>query len=175
MKVRRLFRLCKLASRGSLFAVFAALLTACAAPRGITVETLQQAPRTPLRGQRLVISDVTALGPAYKTLSPRLGLLVVGTDAEWRALAAVCPNVGDRPDLTRGTVVGLVSRAGTPVDGGWPIQLDAIRLSGSGGWIEGTFHPATYQPDSAAYAETAYVPGLGTVLVVEINGLFYEP
>lgn len=151
----------------------------CAAQRPVTVVTLaslEAAPVEPLNGgQRHVVTDADALRTMCTPLGPRLGLLQVRSRREWDRLAAVAPNIGPCPDLRRGTLVGLACWAGTPLDGGWPIELDGIQLQSGGGLLKARFHGGTYLPDGTARLETDYVQGLGRVLVVDVNGTSFYP
>ena len=147
--------------------------------RVVSLARLEAAPlRFPTQTARAVLGGADTLGDLYHELTPRLGYFVVTDQNAWQRLTAVAPSLrahpavgGPRPDFRRGGFVGIVSRAGTPVDGDWPIMLDGVRLRQGGALIEASFNGGSYFPDDCLYAEAAYVEGLTAVLVVEVNGL----
>ncbi len=144
--------------------------------RVVSLRQLESAPLTlPGQTRRIVLADAQALDGAYHALTPRLGILVVRDAATWQRLARQMPNPGPQPDLSTGAVVGVVSRAGLPLDGCWPVSLDAIQVHGGAGLVSASFRGGTYLPDGTLYAETAYVNDLDAVLVVSVNGLRYFP
>jgi hypothetical protein len=157
----------------------ASLLPACsqrAAPKTITLTALEGAPPVAVVGlTRVTIRDPEPLRGLVSPLGPRLGLLRVRSAAQWSRLTSAAPELGRCPDFGRGIVVGLVCWAGSPVDGQWPIHIDAIRLREGAGLIEARFQGGSYLPDGATYLETAHVPGLTDVLVVDINGTTFCP
>lgn len=157
----------------------AGLGTGCrpaAAPRTITVAALEGAPPAPKTAQRrLIIADAAALRRVCYPLGSRLGLLQIRSAKEWERVARELPQLGPCPDLTRGAVVGLACWTGTPVSGGWPVTLAAIRVHEGAGLVEGDFHAGTYLPDGVAYVETAHVHGLRTVLIVDVSGTTFYP
>lgn len=123
--------------------------------------------------RRTVVRDPSALGEAYSELAPRLGVVVIRSSAEWRQLAKVAPDLGPAPNFDCGAVVGVLSRAGSPVGAEWPVRVKHVRLSDGAGLLVGGFEPGSYLPDGVCHLEAAYVVGLETVLVVDINGLRY--
>lgn len=161
------------------FAVVVAVvaLVGCHAHRSRRTVSLPQLEQgtlvLPTQVRRSQLSSDADLGPSYHELAPRLAAIVVRTEAEWGRLRAAAPEIGPQPDLSAGAVVGLISRAGSPVSGRWPLSIKHVRVSDGAGLLVGAFSPGSYQPDGAAYIETAYISGLETVLVVEINGLRY--
>lgn len=187
MKVRRVRGVCKhppRAGRRTLARVLgltlgATLLPSCqpaAAPRTITVAALESAPPARKTAQKkLVVPDAAALQRVCYPLGSRLGLLQVRSAKEWELVARAIPQIGPCPDLTRGALVGLACWTGTPVDGAWPVSLAAVRVREGAGLLEGDFHPGTYLPDGTAYLETAYVPGLRSVLIVDVSGTTFYP
>ncbi|MBU0641134.1 MAG: hypothetical protein KKB50_19925 [Planctomycetes bacterium] len=161
------------------FALGAMTVGACSmrpATRTVSVRALRQAPVvTPSDYRHAILSDTTAIDDLHWPLGERLGLLQVRNQAEWRRLTAVAPELGSPPDFERGMVIGLLSRAGVPLNDCWPIDLDVVRVHGGAGLVSGRFCPGTYFPDGTAYLETAYVEGLVTVLIVDINGVRFYP
>jgi len=155
------------------------LLPGCLLPpptKTVTLSALEAAPATPLPGsQRLVASDSPALRSLCTPLGPRLGLLQVRNAADWRLYREVVPTAEKCPNLQRGSIVGIVCWAGTPLDGKWPVRVDAVKVEEGGGLLKARFHGGTYQPDGIAYLETGYVPGLRSVLVVSVNGTSFYP
>ncbi len=160
-------------------AALTAVLTACnvpPAPRAVTVETLRTAPAAPLGpAERVVVSDVEELRRLCSPLGPRLGLLQVRTPAQWQRLARLVPQLGACPDLARGMVIGLACWAGEPVNGAWPIRIEAVRVSNGAGLVEGHFAGGSYQPDGSARLETVFVPTAVNVLIVDVDGTTFYP
>lgn len=154
-------------------------LSACNAlhvQRTISLHTLEAAPATrPRATRRHIVSDPAALRPLYRPLGRRLGLIHVCDQDDWEQLARATPQIGHCPNLRRGIVVGLVSEAGTPLDGGWPFRWKAIRLHKGAGLIEADFNAGNYLPDGTTWLETAYVEGLKRVLVVSVDGSRHYP
>lgn len=167
--------------RTLLFAGLVALFTvgACSArPQILTVSlrTLEEAaaarpgPRT-----RVVVSDLAALGDAFRPLGARLGLVQVNSTEQWERLARLAPGLGPCPDLAKGSVVGLASTIGIPLNGRWPIHVQSVREHEGAGLLVARFDGGSYLPDGTTYLETVYVPDLATVLVVEVNGVRFYP
>ncbi len=187
MKVRRVRGVCKHpphAGHRTLARVLgltlgATLLLGCqpnATPRTITVAALEGAPPARTTAQKkLVVPDTAALQRVCYPLGPRLGLLQVRSAKEWELVSRAVPQIGPCPDLARGALVGLACWTGTPVDGTWPVSLATVRVCEGAGLLEGDFHPGTYLPDGTAYLETAYVPGLRSVLIVDVSGTTFYP
>ncbi len=159
-------------------ALIAALLVAwlpaacsLARPRIVTLTELETAP--PIRAESLghaVLTDPQALGTLYHPLTARLGYAQVRSPAEWARLARAAPGLRPPGDLDTGIVIALVSRAGLPLDGKWPIQVDAARVSHGAGLLTGEFRGGTFLPDGTTCLDVAYFPGLAGVLVVDITG-----
>lgn len=159
--------------------LLAGLIPACqVAPRVrmVSLESLESAsPRRIHGAQRHLVRDGAGLQALAIQLGPRLGLIEVRNEAQWQALNAAVGGHMRRPDFSRGTLVGLATWAGTPVDGEWPVELQSVHLSDGGGLLRSHFHGGTYLPDGTAYLETAYVPDLRAVLVVDIDGTSFYP
>ncbi len=157
----------------------AVLLPACAVSppvKTVSLVSLEVAPiHAVVGGKRYVVSDPAALKTLCIPLGPRLGLLQVRSAGEWQLLSEAVPGIGPSPDLRRGTLVGIVCWAGTPIDGTWPVRLDAVRVCSGGGLMTATFQGGTYLPDGTVRLETDYVEGLRSVLVVDVNGTSFYP
>ena len=151
-----------------------AVLPACrflSPTRTIALADLEAAPaQRPTGARHVVVSDAQGLRALCKPLGPRLGLIEVRSAEQWRALEDAAPQIGACPDLRRGTVVGIVAWGGTPLNGGWPVEFDAVQVHEGGGLLKAKFKGGTYLPDGTARLETGYVPGLHAVLVVDVNG-----
>jgi hypothetical protein len=154
-------------------------LTACSRVtnrRVVTVASLESASPVEVDDRvRAVIRDVERLRPLCVALGPRLGLVEVRSPADWEVLQQVVPGLGPCPDLSTGMVVGVVSWAGMPVNGGWPIRMESVRVRFGGGLVNAHFEPGSYLPDGSGYLETAYVEGLQTVLLVDVDGTAFYP
>jgi hypothetical protein len=151
-------------------------LPACGVGRTVRLADLERAPRiTPVAGQRVIVADPTALHELCTALGPRLGLLQVRRAADWDRLVRAAPELGPCPDLRAGIVVGLVCRAGTTLDGRWPVRIEGVRLYGGAGLLEARFRGGTFLPDGTMLLETAYVPGLTAVLAADVNGTTFCP
>jgi hypothetical protein len=172
---------CLAAAHATYLALVALLtaLTGCAAaglsPLGtVSLTDLETSPaRLPTGIQRGFIEDPADLESLVYPLGRRLGLLEVRDAQQWRLLAQAVPGLGECPDLSRGGLVGLVSLGGTPIAGGPPFRLKAVRVHRGAGLIEVQFNSGTYLPDGSSYFEMAYVNGLRSVLVVNVDGLEY--
>jgi hypothetical protein len=171
----------RVAGRGLWVVGFAGLLAlnACSnrAPiRTVRLHTLEAA--APLHSQaraRVIVSDAARLAGIYHPLGERLGLIQVRTAAQWARLAALAPGLGTCPDLKSGAVVGVASRVGLPLDGHWPVHVQAVRGYEGAGYLVADFNGGSYLPDTTTYLETVYVPDLAAVLVVEVNGVRFYP
>ena len=150
------------------------VLSACSLPsdpKTITMTALESAPLAAISGtERITVSDPAALRQLCKPLGPRLGLLQVRSAGEWDRLVHVAPQLGPRPDSGPGMLVGLACWAGTPVDGRWPVHIDAVRVCEGAGLLIAEFVGGSYLPDGTARLETAHVSDLAAVLVVDVNG-----
>ena len=150
--------------------------TAPSKPRTITMAALESAPPVLSTDVRhVVVANPAALRDLCMPLGTRLGLLQIRSAAEWERVARVAPQIGSRPDLRNGTLIGLACWAGTPVDGRWPVHIDAIRIHDGAGLVTAVFEGGTYLPDGTAVIETAHVPGLAIVLAVDLNGTTFYP
>ena len=90
-------------------------------------------------------------------------------------LARAAPGIGPQPDLERGVVIGLLWRAGIPLDGGWPIDIVSVRVAQRGSYVVGRAQAGTCLPDGTCYLDLAYVPTPATVLVVDFGNLRVFP
>lgn len=167
--------------RGLLWAALAGLtaLSSCGArlqPRVISVRELESATDVkPALPRRAVVSDVAGIEELCTALGPRLGLLQVRTASEWEMLRRCAPELGSAPDFSRGIVIGLASQAGQPLDGNWPISLEAVRVHRGAGFAIAHFEGGSFLPDGTTYLETAQFDGLATVLMVDVNGTRFYP
>lgn len=142
----------------------------------VTVQSLEEAPATrPKMIRRAIVSPAADLEPCFCPLGPRLGLIQVRTEDDWEKWRTAAPEIGSCPDLSQGMVVGLLSHAGMPVNGRWPIHLDAIRVYRGAGFATGEFEGGTYLPDGTMYLEVAQFSDLRSVLMVEIDGTRFYP
>jgi hypothetical protein len=153
-------------------------LASCASqPRvvAVSIAALESAAEVgPILTERSIVTDADALRPFYVALGPRMGLVQVHSAADWDRLREAAPEIGTCPNLARGSVIGIVCRTGTPLDGDWPIELDAVRIADGAGFVCASFHGGSYLPDGSAFLETTYVEGLNSVLMVDVNGVrFY--
>jgi hypothetical protein len=122
-----------------------------------------------------VVADPLPLRELCIPLGPRLGLIQIRSARQWDLLARAAPQLGQCPDFSRGILVGLICWAGTPLDGHWPIRLDSVQVRDGAGLVHADFRGGTYLPDGVAFLEIAHVPGLATVLVVNVNGATFYP
>jgi hypothetical protein len=159
----------------------AALLTlsSCAGSshrRALTVQALESASSfTPAVTQRAVITDPATLGDLYQALGRRVGLLQIRSVQEWERLRRAAPELGPPPDFRRGAVIGITSDAGLPLDGSWPIWLEAVRVYEGAGLVVARFPGGTFLPDGTTYLEAAQIDGLEGVLLVDVNGTRFYP
>lgn len=163
---------------GAAAALAALAATSCASKSrapAVSIETLESAAAVgPIRIERSLVSDSEALRDLSISLGPRLGLVQVRSAGDWQRLREAVPEIGACPNLSRGTLVGILCRTGTPLDGDWPIDLDAVRIADGAGFVCASFHGGSYLPDGATYLETTYIEGLNSVLMVDVNGVrFY--
>jgi len=169
-------RRCALA--GLLIAGLAAL-TSCAgrsARPAITVQALESASRVaPTFTRRAIVTRPDELGDLYHPLGRRCGLIEVRSGSEWERLRRVAPELGPPPDFRRGAVIGITSDAGLPLDGSWPIGLEAVRVCAGAGFAVARFPGGTFLPDGTTYLEASQIEGLAVVLMVEINGTRFYP
>ncbi|MBI5863670.1 MAG: hypothetical protein HZB38_04005 [Planctomycetes bacterium] len=150
-------------------------LSSCAAPRRaapLSIGTLEAAPSAQLREScRTIVSDPQEIADLCRPLGPRMDLVQVHTNADWARLQQVCPDLGPAPDLARGAIVGVLCRAGTPLSGEWPIELDRVRVADGAGFLSASFVGGSYLPDGVGFLEAAYVEGLSDVMMVDVNGV----
>ena len=137
---------------------------------------MEKAPAaTAIAYEHIVVADPLPLRELCIPLGPRLGLIQIRSTRQWELLARAAPQLGQCPDLSRGILVGLICWAGTPLDGHWPIRLDSVQVRDGAGLVRADFRGGTYLPDGVAFLEIAYIPGLATVLVVNVNGATFYP
>ncbi len=153
-------------------------LTSCASRIPVTsvsLRALETAPSSrPRERARTIVSDVEKLGSLHHPLNLNIGIVQIRSIADWRRLNQVAPQPGPPPDFTSGIVVGVLSRAGTPIDGGWPVSIKGVQMVDSAGLLVSHFQSGCYLPDTIAYLECAYIEGLRALLVVDIDDLrFY--
>ena len=125
---------------------------------------------TPRRLHRAALGDPAGLAPLHRPLSARLGVVVVRNADDWQTLADAIPDIGPCPDLTGGAVIGLVTRTGTPVDGGWPVQVTGARQAGRAGVVQVSSRGGAYLSTGIVYVEVIYVPGPQKVVAVDLDG-----
>lgn len=151
----------------------------CALPSGtqrISVRSLEEGlSYPPQHRRRLMVSDASKLAPLYLALSDHVGLIQIHNAFEWSILGQVVSYLGPAPDFSRGIVIGILSQLGTPLDGGWPVTIRSVRVYARAGLLKTEFNAGCYQPDGAAYLETAYVAGLRSILVVDIDSARFYP
>lgn len=169
------------AGRVLLLAVLPGVTALCACgirtrPQVVSVHALEDAPPVcPSFTRRAIVSDTTQLRPLYCPLGSRLGLFQIRTAQQWEALRRQAPELGPAPDFDDGIVVGLVSHAGLPLDGTWPIHLQSVRVYNGAGLATGSFGGGSFLPDRTTYLEAAQFDGLATVLIVDVNGTRFYP
>lgn len=156
-----------------------AAVSACSAvphERVVSVQQLERAsPCTESALGRALVSDPRRLAGMMSVLSPRLAVVQACSDAEWRLLQATAPELAGRPDFSRGMVIGVLTAAGSSLDGRWPIRIESVRVFDEAGYVCATFEGGSYLPDGVAYVEAAYVPGLKAVVMLDVNGVRYYP
>jgi hypothetical protein len=180
MRVRPALSLCKLpASLAAALLVVYVSASGCRQhppSRIISVEELEHGQIVlPENAERHLVANPDAVDALCRPLNNRFGFLAIQDPADWEKLRQAVPGLSAAPDLSAGLVVGLVSWAGLPLDGEWPLSIEMARVSRGGGYLTALFRPGTYLPDRTAYLELAYLPDVETVLVVDVNGLRYTP
>jgi len=142
----------------------------------LRVEQLETAPVTrPVEALHAVVSDTRAFRDLCEELCTRLSLLEIRDAGQWNALRAFMPALGSSPDFSEGIVVGLTSRAGIPLDGRWPIDIGSVHVRDGAGLVDARFASGTYLPDGTTFVSLAQVPGLESVLVVDVNDVRFYP
>ncbi len=142
----------------------------------VSLQSLESAPPAAgLPPRRFVVSDTEALRKLCQPLGHHLALVQIRSHEDWQQLARAVPQIGPCPDLTHGRMVGLVTEAGLPLGGGWPLNWDAVRVVDGAALIEAHFAPGNYLPDGLTCLETAYVENLRSVLVVAVDNAHYYP
>lgn len=155
-----------------------AALTSCISSVAVTrvsLDALESAPmHRPRQRARTIVADVEKLEDLYHPLNSHVGIVQVRSLKDWQRLNRVAPQHAPPPDFSRGMIIGVLSRAGTPIDGGWPAVIESVRVFDTAGLLISHFQSGCYLPDATAYLESAYVEGLSTVLVVDVDDLrFY--
>jgi len=156
------------------------LPSACSQPAGVRLVRLAELEAAPTAQvhplARVLLSDASVLAtPLYSPLCRRLGLLHVRNERDWEVLSRCATGLGACPDFARGLVVGLVTRVGQPLDGGWPVRIDAVQVFDGAALVSARFQSGTYLADGTSYLELVQVAGLQQVLVVEVNGVRLYP
>lgn len=155
-----------------------AALTSCTSSVAVTrvsLDALESAPvHRPRQRARTMVADVDKLADLYHPLNSQIGIVQVRSLKDWQRLSRVAPQPAPPPDFSRGMIVGVLCRAGTPIQGGWPAVIESVRVFDTAGLLISRFQSGCYLPDATAYLESVYVEGLSTVLVVDVNDLrFY--
>lgn len=160
-------------------ALLAAACSSCTAThpvRLVTLGALEAAPSfRPAEVTECAVLDVEKLRGLCTPLGPRLGLLQIRSQEDWGRLTSAVSGLGQCPDLTRGTLVGVGCWAGTPLEGECPVRLESVQLSDGGGLLTVHFAGGSFHPDGTGQLETGYVEGLQSVLVVDVNGTPFYP
>lgn len=156
-----------------------ASLSSCSTqPRSqaVSIHTLENAATVqPGATRRAIVSHAPELGSFYYPLDSRLGLFQIRNAEQWNTLRRCAPELGRCPDLKRGIVIGLASRAGLPLNGTWPIRLETTRVHDGAGLVTAQFNGGSFLPDGTTYVEAAQYDNLRAVLIVEVNGVRFYP
>ncbi len=123
--------------------------------------------------RRLTVTDSEAVWTLCTPLGSRLGLLQVRDAEAWERVGAAVPALGERPDMRRGIVIGLMYRAGTPANGRWPARIEGVRSCDGAGIVEASFAGGSYLPDGTGLLEVVYVSGVDRILAVEVDGVIF--
>lgn len=168
-----------LLTAGGCAALVVAPLSACSAlPRSrvVSLHSLESAPPAAhLASSRWLVADPSALARVRTPIGTRLDLIVVRCERDRQALRRALGTDIPPMDFSQGILVGVASRAGLPLSGGWPLHITALRIFDGAGLLSATFDSGTYLPCGAAMLEAAFVPGLSDVLALEINGERFYP
>ncbi len=122
----------------------------------------------PLHG--IWLPDPAALAAQAQTLSPRLSVLQIRDRRTWSAVAAAIPAAAAEPDFTHGCVVGLISRAGRPLNGNAPLALSEVVDFGDVACLSGQFRGGSFLPDGSAYLALAWAETRSPLLSADIDG-----
>ncbi len=142
----------------------------------VSIHALRAAPPAQvLRRSQAWGRDADVLRALCRPLGSRCGLLQVRTGADYARVATAIGLPAERPDFREGTLVGLISWAGTPCNGHKPVGIQSVQVVDGGGLLHAEFEAGTFHPDGAVFAETAFVPGLIAVLVVDLGGSTFFP
>ncbi len=120
--------------------------------------------------RRAVLRDYEPVAPLVTPLAGHIGLLRVRDEQEWDRLSRAAQALGPRPDFRAGSIVGVVSRCGSRVDGSWPIELQGVHVRERLGMVVAASQSGCYLPDAVTQVEFAWVAGLSRVAVVDIDG-----
>lgn len=153
------------------------LLVAGCAPREriVSVNQLESAASAPGECWYVRVADPAALATRGEAFGRRVGLVEIRNARDWARLAEASPGIGPCPDFRRGIVAGLVYFGGTPVDGGWPLEIECVRVFEGAALLEARFNGGSFLADGVGYAHLAHVEGLRAVVMVEIDGNRYYP
>ncbi|RMF79053.1 MAG: hypothetical protein D6744_09465 [Planctomycetota bacterium] len=144
--------------------------------RTIRLSDLESAPLAPM--QRLghaVVGTSPQVDDMYTPLAPRLGFVRAQTPQDWLALSEAARLHAAPSEYRNGTIIGVVSRSGRPLDGGWPIRIEQVRVTEGAALVTARFESGSYLPDGVSYADLVYVDEPVTVLALEINDVRYYP
>lgn len=157
---------------GFVAAVNLLLPASCAvAPRQVALSRLADpSSETPITRRRALLRDFQSVSSMVTPLTGNIGLLRVRDAREWDILQHAASTLGAAPDFRLGSIVGVVSRLGSRVDGAWPIDLRRVHVCERLGLVVAAAPSGCYLPDGLAYLELAWVPGLARVAVVEVDG-----
>lgn len=110
------------------------------------------------------------IAPLIRPLGERMGLLVIHSAKEWEKVAAAAPALRDHAPPDFGCVVCLISWAGTPLSGKFPMSVRTIFVADGAAAVVADFEPGTYLPDAATYITAILAPGVREVLEVDVSG-----
>lgn len=155
------------------------LIPACAAnwnQRVVTLAELRASPaQASLCARRAVVFDLAPLADLLRPVTPRVSLIDIDSRGAWQRVRTLAPDLGPCPDLSRGRICILAAQLGDPLDGAWPLTIDAGRLRHGAALLSARTSPGTYFATSATYLQAAQFPNLAAVVIVEINGQRYTP
>jgi hypothetical protein len=144
--------------------------------RSISEPALEIAPEAATRDLgRAVVTNPAPLQRLFQPLGQRMGICQIRTPADWDALRRAIPALGPAPDLSHGAAIAVISRAGQPLNGNWPVSVDSVRVSQGGGYVSANFEGGTYLPDGSNYVQIEHVYGMTDVLIVDVNGVRFYP
>jgi hypothetical protein len=160
-------------------ATLAGLLLSCAGPihvRSVRIDQLETGYAVvPQPLGRSILTDPRALAPLTQPLGAGVSLLQVRDAEQWEILRRASPGLVDCPDLSRGIIVGLLSRTGQSLDGRWPIELKEVHVHDGAGLLDASFEDGGFLPNAVTYVDVAYIADVKQVLVVDIDGTRFYP